>query len=103
MIPDEVKNFLGLALRARKLALGYDAVARELGRNRVALLLVAQDFSAAAKRRLLFNRAGISQITLGTKQEWGEFWGRKEVGVFAITDANFAAGLLQKLGNEQAR
>ena len=102
MISDEVKNFLGLALRARKLALGYEAVARELGRNRVKLLVLAEDFSAAAKRRLLFNRAGVSQITLGTKQEWGEFWGRKEVGVFAITDANFAAGLLQKLGDKKS-
>jgi hypothetical protein len=36
------------------------------------------------------------QVTAGTKQEWGRYWGRPEVGVLAVTDKHFAKGILDK-------
>jgi ribosomal protein L7Ae-like RNA K-turn-binding protein len=99
MLPTEIIGLLGLAQRAGKIIIGATAVSREIRRAREAVLLVfAVDFSPATKERLLARAAARPRVLeIGTMAEWGKFFGREKVGVIAISDKNFAAGILQKL------
>ncbi len=96
MLPQELINLLGLARRARKIALGHEAVQEALGRKQAALVILATDFSESAQAHLAEKYPGVPRVHIGTKNEWGEFWGRKEVGVMAVTDRNLAQGILKK-------
>ncbi len=96
MLPTEITNLLGLVRRARKILIGTESVRRELLRQNVELLIFAEDLSASSKRQVALTGLKIPEITFGTKEEWGEFWGKQDVGVFGITDKNFAEGILKK-------
>jgi ribosomal protein L7Ae-like RNA K-turn-binding protein len=99
MLPTEIIGLLGLAQRAGKIIIGSTAVSREIRRTSEAMLLFfAVDFSSATKERMLAHAATRPRIVeIGTMEEWGKFFGREKVGVMAIADRNFAAGILQKL------
>lgn len=97
MLPTEITNLLGLVRRARKIVIGTESVRRELLRQNVALLIFAEDLSASTRRQVSLTGLKIPEVTLGTKAEWGDFWSKKDVGVFGITDKNFAEGILKKV------
>jgi ribosomal protein L7Ae-like RNA K-turn-binding protein len=99
MLPHEILGLLGLAQRAGKVIVGSTAVAREMRRSRQAMLVIfARDFSPATKKRLLAQAARPPHVfEIGSMQEWGECFGRQQVGVIAVVDKNFTTGLLQKL------
>lgn len=101
MLPDDILPLLGLAQRAGKIVIGFDAVRREINTHNAALVVFAAD-AVAAKTRVLHHAADIPQVTLGTKAEWGKYWGRAEVGMFAVLDRNFAKGMLAKLQEPSA-
>jgi ribosomal protein L7Ae-like RNA K-turn-binding protein len=101
MLLPEVLGLLGLARRAAKVVIGATAVRHEIRRQRAMLLIFATDFSPATKARLLAEAHYSPPVfDFGTMQEWGAFFSRSaktKIGVIAITDKNFAAGILQKL------
>ena len=97
MLPQELTSLLGLARRARKLAIGHDAVQAALDRRQAALLIFATDFSSSTQTHWAEKYSGVPQIRRGVKNEWGEFWNKKEVGVMAVTDKNMAQGILKKI------
>lgn len=99
MLPPEIIGLLGLAQRAGKIVIGTTAVEHEIRRARASLLLIfARDFSPATKAKLLAPADSRTQVVeIGTMQEWGKLFGRQQVGVIAVVDKNFAAGILQKL------
>jgi ribosomal protein L7Ae-like RNA K-turn-binding protein len=98
MLPNEIIGLLGLAQRAGKVIIGTTAVSHEIRRSRETLLIFATDFSPSTKARLLAQAAIRPHIMeFGTMQEWGAFFGRQRVGVIAVTDKHFMAGLRQKL------
>lgn len=97
MLPPEITNLLGLVRRARKIVIGTESVRRELLRQNVYLLIFAEDFSASSKRQVTLTGLKIPEVILGTKQEWGEFWGKPDIGVLGILDRHFAEGILKKL------
>jgi ribosomal protein L7Ae-like RNA K-turn-binding protein len=100
MLPSELTGLLGLAQRAGKVVIGSTAVSHEVRRPRQALLIIfASDFSPSAREKVLAKTttAAPKILELGTMAEWGEFFGRQKVGVVAVVDKNFAAGILQKV------
>jgi len=98
MLPDEIMGLLGLAQRAGKVIAGATAVANELRRPREILLIFAEDFSAATKEKLLASASRRPQVLqAGTMAEWGKYLGRRPVGVIAVSDKNFVAGILKKM------
>ncbi|MEK7729011.1 MAG: ribosomal L7Ae/L30e/S12e/Gadd45 family protein [candidate division KSB1 bacterium] len=97
MLPPEITNLLGLVRRARKIVLGTESVRRELMRQNVELLIFAEDFSASSRRQVTLTGLKIPEVTLGTKEEWGEFLGKKDIGVLGVMDRHFAEGILKKI------
>jgi len=97
MLPNEIMGLLGLAQRAGKVIIGTTAVESELRRSREILLIFAEDFSAATKEKLLAAAVKRPQVLqVGTMAEWGKYFGRQQVGVIAVADKNFAAGIWAK-------
>jgi ribosomal protein L7Ae-like RNA K-turn-binding protein len=98
MLPDEIMGLLGLAQRAGKVIAGTTAVANELRRPREILLIFAEDFSASTREKLLASASRRPQVLqIGTMAEWGKYFGRQQVGVIAVSDKNFVAGILKKM------
>lgn len=97
MLSQELINLLGLARRARRIAIGHEAVQAALDRRQAALLIFATDFSASTQAHWTEKYPGVPCIRLETKNEWGKFWNKTEVGVMAVTDQNMAQGILKKL------
>ncbi len=80
------------AHRARKVAVGTDAVRESLAEGRIRLLCVAED--AAGRREELTaaaERLGKACVVLGPKGDVGRLFGRDEVAVLAIEDNGIAA------------
>ena len=97
---DSTLNTLGLALRARHLAVGEEPVAEVCRAHRVCLVVLASDGAdnTARKARRLAQESGAPAVTLPcTKAELGFALGRASCAVAAVTDAGFAALLLRKL------
>jgi len=87
------------AWRARRAAVGTDAVREVMRTEKVELLVVAAD--AAGRRDELEAAAtalGKACVVIGTKEELGRLLGRGEVGVLAILDSRIAAELSRALG-----
>ncbi|KAA3615539.1 MAG: hypothetical protein DWQ05_14405 [Calditrichaeota bacterium] len=93
----KIKTLLGLAIRARKLAIGASAVDANLRKRAVHLILLANDAGANTERKV---RALLETlqfkcpiIQYKTKDEIGAILNRTDVSVVGILDENFAAGI----------
>jgi len=102
MITDGIKSLLGLARRAGKIVFGADAVRKKLKDNRAYLLIIATDYSEKSKHRVLEGFEKTNTLQAGTMAEWGSFFDRRDVGIFAITDKNFARGIAEKSNDLKA-
>ncbi|MDZ7266723.1 MAG: ribosomal L7Ae/L30e/S12e/Gadd45 family protein [candidate division KSB1 bacterium] len=101
MLPDDILPLLGLAQRAGKIVIGFDAVRRAINTRQAVLVVFAGD-AAAARRRVLHHTVAVPHVIVGTKAEWGRYWGRSEVAMFALLDRNFAKGILARLKEQPA-
>lgn len=90
-------KLLGLARRARKLALGGQAVEQALRRGKVALLVFANDVSPRSRSKLSRLAGNIPIRLWQGKGELGAIFQRRELGVLAVLDAHFAAGIVAAL------
>ena len=94
-----IVGLLGAAKRARKLAIGADAVREAAAGAPLPTILVASD--AAASLRLTEVRRAQADgraVAWGDKERLGNALGRGEVGVLAVCDAGIAAALRQAIG-----
>lgn len=91
-------GLVGLARRARKVAIGRAAarLAMETGRSK--LLLLAQD--APAKLRAAFTALArayqVPALDVRSKADLGRQLGRGQVAVAAVCDQSFAKGILKR-------
>lgn len=93
-------SLLGLARRSGRLEVGFEAVRRALGTNKVHLLVLAQDLSAGTLGKFKASSAheGIPVIKPASKQELGRALGRREAGIVAILDEGFSKALITRFG-----
>lgn len=90
-VRDKMRSLLPMAARAGMLAAGASAVDDALQKNRVKMLIFAEDLSEGTKHKLL---TGVlppkKQATLFTRNELGQMVGRELVGVVGILDKGFS-------------
>lgn len=96
---DEIFKLLGFAHRARKLTLGMTSTLRSLKKGRTQLLILAFDVSdnVQSKIRLAAKENRVAILTYGTKDAFGQLFGRNEVGIIGVDDAGFAGSLQEIL------
>jgi ribosomal protein L7Ae-like RNA K-turn-binding protein len=90
---------IGLAKRAGKLACGADAV-KESGR-RAKLILIANDAGNAVRREAAGYGKRVVELPHG-KEELGCAVGRESCAVAALTDEEFARGVIEALNMEES-
>ena len=99
---DKITTLLQFAFKANKLALGHDPVLRGIYKNKVRLVLYADDLSDNSvssisnvldKRE---NKNKIDMIKYGNKDYFYRVLG-KSVGVVGVLDDNFKNGMRKQL------
>ena len=93
---NKVLSLLGLARRAGKLELGFDAAASTARNQKARLLLAAEDISEKTFKNLRYEgeRAGVPVLRLKTgMKETGQACGIKRAGVLAVTEQGFSEAL----------
>lgn len=98
----EIRGLLGLAHRARGLAIGSRETRSELRRGEIRLVLLSADGSPRDRERILrvAEEEQVPVRIVGSGEELGAVIGRGAVGVLGIRDRNLASGILQRLPNE---
>ena len=101
---DRILNFLGIAKKAGKLAVGSDAMAQSARDGTAVLIITASDASEGSKRRaeINSNENNIEYLSVPyTKFELGGITGRGSPGTIAILDKGLADSFSQKLKETQ--
>lgn len=93
----KIYSFIGLAMRAGKIVSGDDSTLLELKRDKVKLVIVAQDASNNTKK--LFkdksSHRQIPQVYFSTKVEIGSAIGKSPRAVLGIKDTGFAKTIIE--------
>lgn len=107
LLPSEqgIYTLLGFAQKAGRLTSGNDAVRLQLARGGVRLVLLAQDLSGNSRdafmnnfeRLAAGNKNPVDVWLFGRKDELGWSAGKAARGIWAVSDENFAAGMISKL------
>ena len=94
-----VLNMIGLARRARQVESGDAAVRSAVGRNKVKLIILAEDAAARTRKafEILASDAGIPLISYGSKVDLGGMLKKPSRSVVAIIDDNFATGIVRAM------
>ena len=85
-------DLLGLAARARALALGTDMTRQKVRDGEVLCVLIAADASSTQRQKLepLVQARGIPCFTTSTREELGAAVGRPTVSAVGVTQDSFA-------------
>lgn len=89
---DKIHSLLGIAMRAGKLVSGEDATMLDLKKNKLNLVIVAEDASNNTKK-LFKDKTSyrhVECIHLSTKEGLGVSIGKDSRAVMGIKDAGFA-------------
>ena len=98
-----VEGLFRAAGRARRVALGTDAVEAAFARNQGDLLVVAEDARGRAEGlRRRATSMGCATATWGTKATLGGYFSRQELAVFLVTDRGIARAVLECLTRVEA-
>lgn len=100
---EKIFNLVGLARRAGKVAVGTSMLEKMLARKKVALIIFAEDATQNTINNILQRKPACSHLVFGTKDEWGQALGRKQVAVLGIIDPNFVHGILANLHHQTGK
>lgn len=95
-----VLQLLGLARRAGHLVIGTQAVREAASRGQLALVIVAEDATENARRRLdsVVREQGIAVVRLEERESLGRAVGRGNVVVVGVRDRGFGARIVETAG-----
>ena len=98
----KIITLLQFAHKAGKLLSGSDAVIRHARSGKVKLIILTEDLSFHYRKKILYLNQSINipVAVWGHKKDTLQF-ALKESGVLAITDINFAKGLLKYLSYKE--
>lgn len=96
---DKILGLLGLSARAGKVIFGTDACIEYVNKNKIKLLLIAED--ASDRTKLKFNEiAKDTQIPiyeLGSIDEISKSIGKRNKAIIGITDINFSKEIIKRI------
>ena len=90
-ITEKIRSLVIMSAKAGKLAAGYSAVHDALEKQKVEMLIFAEDLSEGTKEKVMGpNAASLRKATLFTRDEMGMMLGRELVGVVGIQEKGLA-------------
>ena len=95
---NKVIGIIGLAARARKLSFGADSVEEDIKREKVKLVIVAEDSSERTKSKFkkICNMYHIPIIIDGSIDELSKAIGKANKAIIGIKDVNMVKGIQDK-------
>ena len=96
----KILGLIGLAARARKVSFGADSVELETQKNKVYLLILAQDSSSRTKEKFqkISEKYNVPIIITQTIEELSKAIGKSNKAILGIEDINLASEI-QKINN----
>lgn len=96
----KILGLIGLAARARKVSFGADSVELETQKNKVYLLILAQDSSSRTKEKFqkISEKYNVPIITTQTIEDLSKAIGKSNKAILGIKDINLASEI-QKINN----
>ena len=97
---NKILGLIGLAARARKVSFGADSVELEAQKNKVYLIILAQDSSSRTKEKFqkISEKYNIPIIITQTIEEISKAIGKSNKAILGIEDINLASEI-QKINN----
>ena len=96
-------NLMQFARKAGKMVSGTDACLRDLRKNNLKLIIIAEDTSLKTVKRITDARnileSAVPIIRWGTQKELSSALGLPISGIFGIKDGQFAAKVLEYYSN----
>ena len=94
---DKIYGFLGLAMKAGKIAFGADMCEEKIKKGEACLLIIAEDLSDNTKSKFikLAQMNHINVVEFGKIEVLSDCIGKINKGVIAVLDSGFADKLLQ--------
>jgi predicted RNA-binding protein YlxR (DUF448 family) len=90
-ITAKIRSLIIISAKAGKIAAGYSAVHDALEKQKVELLIFAEDLSEGTKEKVMASdSASLRLATLFTRDEMGKMLGRELVGVIGIQEKGLA-------------
>lgn len=95
MLINKVNGLLGLCARAGKIVSGMDAVCNELNKNKIKLLIVAEDSSekTISNIKYLAEKRNVKVLVFGTIEENSKAIGKENRAIIGIKDKNISDGI----------
>jgi len=99
---NKVYGLMGLCARAGKIVSGMDAVCDELKKNKIKLIIVAEDASekTVSNVRYLAERKKIPIIMIGNIENNSKIIGKENRAIIGIKDKNISNGIEKICGGE---
>ena len=96
----KILGLIGLAARARKVSFGADSVELEAQKNKVYLIILAQDSSSRTKEKFqkISEKYNIPIIITQTIEDLSKAIGKSNKAILGIEDINLASEI-QKINN----
>ena len=97
----KIYQFIGLCMKAGCLMSGNEQIADKLKKGKGELLIITEDSSMNTKNEYISsaNKAGISYIIFGEKEQMGNALGKSIRTAVLIMDKGFAEALRKKLND----
>ncbi|WP_251516549.1 MULTISPECIES: L7Ae/L30e/S12e/Gadd45 family ribosomal protein [Staphylococcus] len=95
----QIVNFLGLAMRARKVKTGQSVILNDLKKNKLKLVIIATDASVNSTKTITdkCESYGVPLRVFGTRIELGQALGKEERVNIGITDDGFSKKLISMI------
>ncbi|SHJ44403.1 L7Ae/L30e/S12e/Gadd45 family ribosomal protein [Tepidibacter formicigenes] len=99
---NKILSLLGLALKSGNLVSGDDTTLKELKKNKIKLVVIAQDASDNTKKLFIDKSRfrNVEYALFATKEELGKSIGKSSRAVIGIKDKNFANKIKELIGGE---
>lgn len=100
-----ILSLLGLARKAGKVVFSEDMIRKEVERNKVRLLIIAEDASDNSKRMYISMAENwrIEKCTFGSKEEIAQAIGKVQCAAVAVTNKGFAKKINEYINIEKNR
>lgn len=98
----KLASYMGFARKSRNLLMGFNTCVLAMGRNKIKLLIIAEDISENTGKKIE-KEAKKHQVTYrvyGTTDELSEMAGTGGRSIFGITDDNFANVILKEIDED---
>lgn len=92
MTNNKILGLLGLASRAGKITAGSDATKQDIKKNRIKLVIIAEDASERTKTKFIefANQAKIPIIIMGNIEEISKSIGKNNKAIIGVKEDNIA-------------